>query len=185
MRWDDLFADLDAQVEASEAAELAGEVTDRARHEVGLLRLVDRLRPCVGAQLSVTCRGVGTLHGRAVEVGVDWLLLEEAGQREVLLSIAALLAVSGVGRRSELPPAESEVGRRLDLRWVLRGLAQSRVGLQVVLVDGTLLAGTLDRVGADHVDLAEHPTAEARRASAVRQVRVLPLEALSAVRSGG
>ena len=185
MRWDDLFADLEAQLEAAEAAALAGEVTDRTRREGALLRLADRLRPAVGSTLSVTSRGLGTVHGRLLNVGPDWLLLEETGQRELLLNAASVVGIAGVGVRSDAPGAEGEVGRSLDLRWALRGLARSRVGLQVTLVEGTSLAGTLDRVGADHVDLAEHPAGEARRAAAVRQVRVLPVAALSAVRSGG
>ena len=185
MRWDDLFADLEAQLEAAEAGELGGEVTDRTRREVGLVRLVDRLRPLTGAPLSVTVTGAGTVHGRLLDVGVDWLLLEETGMRELLLRSASVLGIAGVGTRSDVPGSEGEVGRRLDVRWAMRGLARGRVGVQVVLVDGTSLAGTLDRVGADHVDLAEHPSGEARRASAVRQVRVLPLAAVSAVRSWG
>jgi hypothetical protein len=185
MRWDDLFADLDAQLEAAEAAELAGEVTDRTRRELGLLRLVDRLRAHLGAQLSVTCSGAGTVHGRLLDAGEDWLLLEETGKRELLLNAAAVLGLSGIGARSDVPNGAGEVVRKLDLRWALRGLARSRLGVQVVLVDGTVLAGTVDRVGADHVDLAEHPPGEARRAPAVRQVRVLPLAAVAAVRSWG
>jgi hypothetical protein len=185
MRWDDLFADLDAQLEAAEAAELAGEITDRTRRELGLLRLVDRLRAARGAVVAVTVLGAGTVHGRLVDTGPDWVLLAETGKGELLLAAAAVLALSGTGAMSEAPGSEGELARRLDLRWALRGLARSRAGVQVVLVDGTVLAGTLDRVGADHVDLAEHAPGEPRRSGTVRQVRLLPLAGLSVVRSRG
>jgi hypothetical protein len=184
MRWDDLFADLEAPAEAAAAAELAAEVQDRTRREQGLLRLVDRLRAAGDAALTLTLPGVGVVHGRLLETGPDWVLLEEVGRRELLVALPTVLGVTGVGARSEVPGSEGEVGLRLDLRWALRGLARSRTGVQLLLTDGTALAGTLDRVGADHVDLAEHPVGEARRAGVVRQVRLVPLTALTAVRSG-
>jgi hypothetical protein len=49
MRWDALFADLEAQAEALERAERAAEVDERARIEVGALGLLERLRPAIGA----------------------------------------------------------------------------------------------------------------------------------------
>jgi len=183
MRWEELFADLEAQWDAAAARDLAGEVTDRTRRETGLLRLQDRLRAGIGDQLGLLCEGAGSLRGRLLDVGVDWLLLQDAGRRELLVPAAALLGVSGVGTRSEVPGSDGDVSRRLDLRYALRALARSRAAVEVSLRDGTTLSGTLDRVGADHVDLAEHPPGEARRAVAVRQVRVIPTAALSAIRS--
>lgn len=185
MRWEELFADLDGQLAAAQAAELAAEVADRTRREVGQLRLVDRLRPAVGASVSMQAAGLGTTRGRLLDAGPDWLLIQEDGGGELLLPAASLLSVTGVGGRAEVPGSEGEVVRRLDLRWALKGLVRSRSGVQVVLVDGSVLGGTLDRVGADHVDLAEHAAGEARRAGAVRQVRLVPLVAVGAVRSWG
>jgi hypothetical protein len=44
------------------------------------------------------------------------------------------------------------------------------------------LAATLDRVGADHVEVALHAPGEARRSSDVRRVEVILLAALATVR---
>jgi phosphoglycolate phosphatase-like HAD superfamily hydrolase len=183
MRWRGLFDDLEAQFEAAQAAELAGEVAERTRRESALLRLADRLRAAEGAVVAVALPGAGVVRGRLLDAGVDWLLLEEAGGREVLVPLAAVLGVTGVGPRSAAPD-DSPVAKRLDLRWALRGLARSRTGVALGLVDGALVTGTLDRVAADHLDLAEHGLGEARRPGAVRQVRLVPLTALALVRSG-
>lgn len=183
MRWQALFDDLEAQVEAAEAAELQAEVADRTRRELGLLGLVDRLRASESHPLAVTVWGAGTVHGRLLDAGPDWLLLEETGLREVLVPSASVLGVAGLGARTATPGSEGEVGRRLDLRWALRGLARDRAGVSITLRDGATLTGTLDRVGADHVDVAEHAPGEARRAAAVRQVRLVPLSALGLLRS--
>jgi hypothetical protein len=183
MRWQALFDDLEAQVEAAEVAELQAEVADRTRRELALLRVVDRLRAAEGHPLSVSVEGAGVVHGRLVDAGPDWALLEETGGRELLVPLAAVLGVTGLSARSGVPGEEGEVGRNLDLRWALRGLARNRAGVTVVLRDGASVSGTLDRVGADHVDVAEHGPGEARRASAVRQVRLIPLPAVGLLRS--
>lgn len=183
MRWRALFDDLEAQFEAGQAAELAGEVTERTRREAALLGLVDRLLPAVGRPLAVSLPGAGVLRGQLLDCGADWLLLEERGVREVLVPLRAVLGITGVGPRAASLPAHGSLVKRLDLRWALRGLVRSRTGVALALVDGSVVTGTLDRVAADHLDLAEHETGEARRADAVRSVRLVPLAALALVRS--
>jgi hypothetical protein len=183
VRWQALFDDLEAQLAAQDAAELRAEVADRTRRELALLRLRDRLEPAVGTALAIAVHGGGTVHGRLLDAGGDWLLVEETGGREVLVPLEAVLGIAGVSARTGSPGAEGEVGKRLDLRWALRGLARSRSGVRVVLRDGSSVTGTLDRVGADHLDLAEHAPGEPRRPGAVRQVRLVPLTALALVAS--
>jgi hypothetical protein len=183
MRWQALFDDLEAQLEAAEHAELQAEVADRTRRETALLRVVDRVRAAAGSQLALSVNGAGAVHGRLLDAGTDWLLLEEAGRGEALVPLAGVLGITGLTGRTAAPGSEGQVGRRLDLRWALRGLARDRTGVAVVLQDGSTVTGTLDRVGADHVDLAEHPAGEPRRAAAVRQVRLIPVPALAVLRS--
>lgn len=183
MRWEALFADLEAQLEAAEATGLSAEVADRIRREVALLPFVDRLRAAVGRSLVVRAAGGAVLTGRLDVLGPDWLLLSEAGGRAALVPTSRVLSVTGLGAATVDPGGEGQVGARLDLRFALRGLARDRAAVTVTFADGTTVVGTLDRVGADYVDLAEHPPGEPRRAAGVRAVRTIPLAALAVVRS--
>ena len=171
MRWQALFDDLRPSWMRLSRPSSQAEVADRTRRELALLRTVDRLRETEGHSIAVTVWGGGTVRGRLLDSGVDWLLVEETGLREVLVPVDAVLGVTGIGARTAAPGGEGEVGRRLDLRWALRGLARDRAGVSVVLRDGSTVSGTLDRVGADHVDVAEHGARRsAARDPAVRQV---------------
>lgn len=181
-RWERLFADLEGELAAAERAELAGETADRTRREVALLTLGDRLRATLRQEIVVRVRGLGDLRARLVDVGPDWLLVNEAGTRDTVLPLAAVLAVGGLGTGSRAGDPGA-LAARLDFRYVLRGLARDRAPVRVVLIDGSELTGTLDRIGADFVELAAHAVGEPRRAAAVRQVRALRLAALAAVRT--
>jgi hypothetical protein len=182
MRWQQLFADLQAQFEEEEAAGVRAESASRTRAEVGAIRLADRLAGSVGLRVGLGCGDAGAVSGVLVDVGVDWLLLEEAG-REDLVALSAVRTVSGLGRRTAAPEPGGSVRARLDLRWALRGLARDRAAVQLVLDDGGVLTGTVDRVGADYVELAEHALGEARRAEAVQGVRAVVIAAIAVART--
>jgi hypothetical protein len=182
VRWDELFADLEGQAASAEAAERAAEVADRTRREVGRLRLVDRLRAASGTSLVVRVLGGEVLTGQVADVGADWVLLELPGTRAALVPLTAVVALSGLGPRTDLPGAEGAVVAKLDLRYALRRLVRDRAVVEMVLSDGTAVSGTLDRVAADHVDLAQHEVEQARRPRAVRQVLQVPLGAIALVR---
>jgi len=99
---------------------------------------------------------------------------------EVLVPLTAVVAVPGLG-----PAALAAApGRRpLPLTVVLRGLARDRATVRIRLHGGRILDGTVDRVGSDHIDVAEHPVDEPRRNAAVRRVVTVPLSALLSLRA--
>jgi hypothetical protein len=183
MRWQQLFADLQAEFDAVEAAAERGEDGSRRRAELGAVRLTERVAGSVGRRVGLRCRGAGDVTGTLADVGSDWLLLVDDARREVLVSFAAVRSVAGLGRDTAAPVPEGAVRSRLDLRRALRGLARDRAVVQVVLDDGSVHAGTVDAVGADFLELAEHDVDQPRRADAVRGVRVVALAAVAVVRT--
>lgn len=202
MRWDALFADLEAQADALAQAERAAEVETRTRGEAATLTVADRLRASVGSPVRLRLGGGLLVSGRLARVGPDWLLLEEGPGREVLVVTAQVLTVRGLGRLTAVPAAVGTAGpaafveARLGLRHALRGIARDRSVVRLLLTgapgaaaSGTGTAGesgavdgTIDRVGADFVELAVHAPGEARRHRDVREVELVPLGALVAVR---
>jgi hypothetical protein len=180
MRWDDLFADLEAQAQALLLAERDAEVADLTRLEASRLRLASRLRPAVGAAVRVRCLGGMALTGRLSAVGAGWLLLDEGAGREALLAAPAITSIAGLGRLSGA--AESALDAGLGIGHALRGVARDRSVLRACLTDSTVLDGTLDRVGSDFVDFAVHAAGEPRRREDVREVLVLPISALAVLR---
>jgi hypothetical protein len=176
-----LFNDLEARMDAEDRAQHDLDVADLVRAERSGLRLPDRLRAHVGHPLTwylVPAAGEpGPIEARLVEVGHDWVLL---GRRHggLLVPMASVAGVGGLSRAAA--PDDGPLARRLGLTVVLRGLARDRAP---VAVRGPLgpLTGTIDRVGADHLDLAVHPLDVPRRPREVRSVRCLPLTAVAAV----
>jgi small nuclear ribonucleoprotein (snRNP)-like protein len=179
VRWQQLFDDLEAQLEAADATALAGEVADRTRYERAQIELADRLTGATGQRVVLHLTGGSTSDGMLVEVAQQWCLM--AAPTPVLVPLHALVSISGLGRAA-VTVGRDGVSRRASLVSTLRALARDRSPVQVGLGDGSVLGGTLDAVGADHVDLAEHEADEPRRAGSVRTVRTVPLTALSWLR---
>jgi hypothetical protein len=183
MRWQQLFDDLQSQFDAQEAAAEQAESASRARVEVGAVRLADRLAGALEFPVVLGVRGAGQVAGVLAGVGPDWVLLAGEQEREHLVALAAVRTVAGLGRRTAAPEPAGAVRARLDLRRVLRGLARDRSAVQLVSDDGGALTGTLDRVGADYVELAVHPSDEPRRRESVQEVRAVVIGAVAVVRT--
>ncbi|MDQ1679622.1 MAG: hypothetical protein QOI42_481 [Frankiaceae bacterium] len=179
MRWDELFDDLEGQFAAAEAAELAAEVADRSRLEVARLRLVDRIAANLGVAITGRLVTGDVLVGAVSAYGPDWLLLTEKSGRLVLVPTHAVLWVTGLGRLSADPSRPAKVESKLDLRYALRRLVRDRGDVLISFTDGTRCTGSLVRVGADFVEVAEPGSlGEASR----RLVHTVPLVALAFLR---
>ena len=181
VRWDSLFADLDAQAAALAVAERAAEIDERTRIETGTIALAERLTQAVGLPLTVRLPGM-LLRGSVERVGPDWLLLAEDGGGEIVVALRHLLAVRGAPRFAAGSRSDGVVADRLTMRHALRGIARDRSPVRVLVVDGSLADGTVDRIGGDYVELAAHAAGELRRSGEVRELELIPLRAVVAVR---
>lgn len=164
MRWERLFADLEAQADAHARADGAARTADLLRVEQAGITLADRLRGGRGAAVVLALADGALVSGHLREVADEWALLVADG-RELVVPAAAVDTVTG------LPPRavqSSGVGARLSLGHVLRGLSRDRA-MVVVRTRGGAVTGRIERVGRDHMDV---DTAAARDMSPRAQARV-------------
>jgi hypothetical protein len=176
-RWDRLFEDLEAQVHADASRELRAEVADRTRRERAMVGMTGRLLVNVGRHVVVRTPA-GAQAGLVREVGADWLLLQSGAERLVLIPTGVVRSVTGLRPGSQEP---SLVSRSMGLGAALRAVSRDRATIELTDVDGHVLTGTLDAVGADHLELAEHPVDEPRRPGNVRAVHLVPFSAVAAI----
>lgn len=178
MRWQDLFADLEAQLIAEQRRELSAEVADRTRRERAEVTVLDRAARSVGELVTVVT-AAGRVRGTLEDLGKDWLLLQEQGRHAALLPMSAVTAIVGLSVRSD---DDRGLGRRFGLGVALRAIARDRAAVAIHDIAGGLATGTIDAVGADHLDLAEHPADAIRRTTALTGHRVVPFAAIGIVR---
>jgi hypothetical protein len=192
MRWDNLFDDLESQLEHELGAEETDLQAEEERLRLGRLSMRDRLVAlrAESAAVRVTLSGGRALAVRPLVFGRDWLsgdVVDDSARRaQVILPLTAIATVQldrQQVERSLVAPAGSEpaLSDRLGLAFVLRDLCRRRRALELELSSG-VLHGTIDRVGRDHLDLAVHEPGTARREAAVGQYRVVAFAQLLLVR---
>ena len=198
MRWDRLFADLEARFDELADAEAAAESADRERVAIGAVSAIQRLSGSIDRQVRVRLAGGASVGGVLRTVGPDWLLLTEGQGRDCLVTLAAVTAVEGL--TASTGPEMTALAQRLDLRRALRGLARDRSPVAVAMSGWTggsaglgagaygptgsaELTGTIDRVGVDFIEVAVHAPWEPRRAGTVRSVALVPLAGIVLVRA--
>ncbi|MFT4220503.1 MAG: hypothetical protein QM611_08310 [Microbacterium sp.] len=199
MRWDRFFEDLEDQLDSEWEAERAALDSEAERLRLSRVTLRERLRalaaPAGEGDPVLDLVDDTTASGRLAAVGADWVGMQPPGPQTgvVVVPLAAIRAVALAHAdllRSARPVRSRRADRRgltdrMSLGFVLRDAARRRIPVTARLLGGRTLAGTVDRAGADHLDLALHEHGSARRASEVVGFRMVPFAALASVRLEG
>ena len=181
MRWEGLFADLEGQLAAEQRRERDDEVAERTRRERALVTLPGRLAAAVGAPCGSASSAAGRSTATCTTCGEDWVLARTHRRARGARADGRRGHRCGPWGRS---PRSARTARRFGLGYALRALSRDRATVAVSLVGGGRpLLGTIDAVGADHLDLAEHDEGVPRRRENVRAVATVPFAALVAVES--
>ena len=196
MRWDNLFDDLEGQLEQELGAEETDLRAEEERLRLGRLTLRDRLLvlsvAAHAAPVRVSLTDGSTLDLSPRTFGRDWIsgdVVDHSSRRaQFILPLDAIASlrltraqVSDSLEDTATPENERGLSRRLGLAFVLRDLCRRRHAVELVLDDG-LVGGTIDRVGRDHLDLAVHEAGTARRETLVSHYRVVPFSRVLFVR---
>lgn len=176
MRWDALFDDLEGQLAEAARREWEAEVADRTRKERAEVRWDERAAASIGCTLAVMT-GAGRVTGVLRDVGRDWLLIDLVDDRPAIVPTRSVLSVSGLLARSESHPAR----RKFALGVALRAVSRDRLPVAVHDQRGGVVVGTLDLVGMDYLEIAEHPADTVRRDEAITGRRVIPFDAVASI----
>ncbi|TLQ00309.1 hypothetical protein FEF26_01725 [Nesterenkonia salmonea] len=173
MRWDALFADLQAQASAQRQEVFESSVAEAVALEWSRVELVDRIRGHTSQPIAIRLRGGETVTLDVRTVGSDWIAGGAAGY-QWLIPVGAVDMVKGLTRRTQVEPSQAR--RRLSITSPLRALAEARHHIVVRCETGVLAEGALLGVGRDFLDVrteSDYPT-----------IRTVPLAAITAVCSG-
>ena len=196
MRWERLFDDLEAQLSADVTRELVAEVADRTRRERALVGMHERFAAAADrAVVEIRVAGVGLLRGLVTGSGPDWVLLDHRVEaavsvvpatgsgsarvdRPMLVPTHAIRSVTGLGGAEQT----GAVAKGFGLGSALRAVSRDRAVVDVIDADGAVVTGTIDSVGQDYLEVAEHSADLPRRAENVLAVRAIPFAGVAMVR---
>jgi hypothetical protein len=188
VRWDRFFDDLEGQLASEWEAERAALDTEAERLRLSRVPLRERLAALIDRDREASAPTFEVAEGNVLTadvtgVGADWVALDGGRTGALLVPFTAIEAVGMAHAdllRSARPPASrSALSERMTLGFVVRDLVRRRVPVTVHLTSGRMFTGTIDRAGADHLDIALHERGAPRRASEVTGHRIVPFARLA------
>lgn len=190
MEWDHLFEDLEGQLAAEWESERAALDAESERLRISKLTLRERLRTMAAAdapRLLLELTGGDRWDTSLRALGADWIGVQSDG--DARMRVVPLTAVEAIGADHgtllaglSADAAPAGLRERMTFGFVLRDLARRRTPVTIARHGSDPQHGTIDRAGADHLDLALHDPHEPRRARAVRGFRLVSFTAITWVR---
>ena len=175
-----VFDELEAEFEAGLRREAEQEAMAAVRAEVGATVLWEQLARRIGGDATVFA-GTRAFRGGVVASYPEFVVLRAADGAEHLIRYGPAVSIALPAEAPTLRPAPPAAARRYQFALALRELARRREPIRVELVDGARCDGTIEAVGSDYLEVAEHDLGEARRRAAVRARRFVGFAAVAAV----
>lgn len=191
VRWENFFDDLEGQLAAEWEAERAALDTEAERLRLSKVALRARLATLIGRDRAGAAPAFEVVDGTVLTaevtgVGADWVALDGGRTGALVVPFSAVVMIGmpheDVLRSARPADTQGELSARMGFGFVIRDLVRRRVSVAVHLVGGRTLTGTIDRAGADHLDIALHEPGTVRRASEVSGHRLVPFAAIAWVR---
>jgi hypothetical protein len=174
-----VFDELEAEFEAGLRREAEQETVAALRAQVGATPMWEQLARRIGVE-GVVRAGARLVRGTVIASYPDFFVLQGRDDAQHLVRPEAT-SIALPPEPIPPQPAPSAAARRYTLSLALRELARRREPVRLELIDGNAVAGTVEAVGSDYVEVAEHDIGEARRETAVRARRLTALAAVALV----
>lgn len=175
-----VFDELEGEFDAGLRREAEQEALAAVRAELGATVLWEQLARRIGSETTVLA-GARAFRGGVVASYPEFLVLRAIDGTEHLIRYGPAVSVALSAQPPALRPAPPGAARRYQFALALRELARRREPVRVELVEGARCDGTIEAVGSDYLEVAEHDLGEARRRAAVRARRFVGLAAVVAV----
>jgi hypothetical protein len=175
-----VFDELEAEFEAGLRSEADQETVAALRAGIGETVLWEQLARRAGS-LVVAFAGARRFRGVVLASYPEFLVLRDGDGTEHLVRHGPATSVALPPEPAVLQPVPPPAARRHRLSLALRELARRREPVRVELLDGERVDGTIEAVGADYLEVAEHDPGEARRRTAVKARRFVGFAAVVAV----
>lgn len=194
VRWENFFDDLEGQLAAEWEAERAALDTEAERLRLSRVALRERLSMLIDRERTGGVPAFEIVDGTVLSaevtgVGSDWVALDGGTAGAVVVPVTAIASI-GLPHEDVLRSARPAAGRtglseRMGFGFVMRDIVRRRITVTVHLTHGRVLSGTIDRAGAEHLDIALHEPGTVRRAAEVTGHRLVPFSAIGWVRLDG